>query len=51
MSFLDKPAYRAGLRTPPTTSTNIFGLDYRKGVADREFKQRNPLFPKKSGGF
>lgn len=48
MSFLNKPDYLAGLRNQRTTSTNIFGLDYRKGVADREFRQRNPLFgPKK----
>lgn len=51
MSIFYKPDYRAGLENRRTTSTDIFGLPFKKGVADRQFKERNLLFPKKSGRF
>ena len=53
MSLWENPDYRAGFEKRRTTSTDIFGLPYKKGVADREFKERHPLFgkPKKIGWF
>jgi hypothetical protein len=45
-----KQDYRAGLNNQRTTFTDIHGLDYRKGVLDRQQRENNPLFgpPKQS---
>lgn len=46
MSMFEHPDYRAGLNNQRSTSTNIFSAEYKKGVADRQFRESHPLFGK-----
>jgi len=49
MSMFEHPDYRAGLNNQRSTSTNIHSPEYKKGVADRQFRESHPLFGNAQG--